>query len=96
MEKVAIYTRVSTHHQVDKKSLDFKEKELKNYSNYVLDIDNFEIFSDAGYSSKNTKRPAYQEMINEIENGEFTHLLVWKIDRSSKNLLDFAQMYEEG
>ena len=25
----------------------------------------------------------------------FTHLLVWKIDRISRNLLDFASMYNE-
>ncbi|SJZ99723.1 recombinase family protein [Selenihalanaerobacter shriftii] len=94
-QKVAIYTRVSTHHQVDKDSLEFQEKELKNYSEYLLGIKDYEVFSDAGYSGKNTKRPGYQEMMNRIEGGEFTHLLVWKIDRISRNLIDFAQMYED-
>ncbi|MCK8826355.1 hypothetical protein MWH25_01160 [Natroniella acetigena] len=28
MKKAAIYTRVSTHHQIDKESLDFQKKEL--------------------------------------------------------------------
>ncbi|MCK8824671.1 recombinase family protein [Fuchsiella alkaliacetigena] len=95
MKKAAIYTRVSTHHQVDKESLDFQKQELENYSKYVLGIDNYQIFSDAGYSGKNTNRPGYQEMMTGIENKEFTHLLVWKIDRISRNLIDFAQMYEE-
>ncbi|MBU5427123.1 recombinase family protein [Tissierella pigra] len=40
-------------------------------------------------------RPAFQDMMNRIRQGEFTHLIVWKIDRISRNLLDFAKMYEE-
>jgi len=94
-EKVAIYVRVSTHHQVDKDSLPFQKEELVNYSKYILAIDNFEIFEDAGYSAKNTDRPAYQDMMSRIRQGEFTHLLVWKLDRISRNLLDFCDMYEE-
>ena len=53
------------------------------------------MFEDAGYSGKNTDRPAFQNMMNKIKNREFTHLLVWKIDRISRNLLDFCAMYDE-
>jgi len=93
--KAALYIRVSTHYQVDKDSLPFQRKELINYAKYVLGIDNFEVFSDAGYSGKNMDRPAFQDMINRIRQGEFSHLIVWKIDRISRNLLDFTKMYEE-
>ena len=93
--KVALYIRVSTHFQVDKDSLPFQRQELINYSKYVLSTDSYEIFEDAGYSAKNTDRPAYQDMIARIRKGEFTHLIVWKIDRISRNLLDFSNMYEE-
>lgn len=34
-------------------------------------------------------------MMDRLRTGEFTHLLVWKIDRISRNLLDFASMYQE-
>lgn len=34
-------------------------------------------------------------MMSRIRTGEFTHILVWKIDRISRNLLDFASMYAE-
>ncbi len=34
-------------------------------------------------------------MMSQIRTGSFTHLLVWKIDRISRNLLDFAAMYKE-
>jgi DNA invertase Pin-like site-specific DNA recombinase len=93
--KAALYIRVSTHHQVDKDSLPFQRKELINYSKYLLGIDNYEVFEDAGYSGKNTDRPKFQEMMKRIRDGEFTHLLVWKIDRISRNLKDFTEMYEE-
>lgn len=33
--------------------------------------------------------------MSQIRQGKFTHLLVWKIDRISRNLLDFAMMYQE-
>lgn len=93
--KAALYIRVSTTHQIDKDSLPFQKKELINYSKYALGIDDYEIFEDAGYSGKNTDRPKYQEMITRCKAKEFTHLLVWKIDRISRNLKDFTDMYDE-
>ena len=95
LKKVALYVRVSTVHQIDKDSLPFQRQELVNYSKYVLGIDDYEIFEDAGYSAKNTDRPRYQEMMARIKSGEFTHLIVWKIDRISRNLKDFTQMYDD-
>lgn len=93
--KVAIYIRVSTVHQVDKDSIPMQRKDLIAYCQLILGTDDYEIFEDAGYSGKNTDRPAFQDMMSRIRKGEFTHILVWKIDRISRNLLDFAAMYEE-
>ncbi|GAA0236482.1 recombinase family protein [Metaclostridioides mangenotii] len=62
---------------------------------YYTGIDEYEVYEDAEYSGKDTARPAYQDMMNRICIGEITHLLVWKIDRISRNLLDFTIMYEE-
>lgn len=92
-QKAAIYCRVSTLHQVDKDSLPMQRQDMINYAKYVLALENYEVFEDAGYSGKNTDRPAFQEMMERIERGEFSHVLVWKIDRISRNLLDFATMY---
>ena len=94
-KKVAIYIRVSTMYQVDKDSLPMQRKDLIAYAELILGINEYEIFEDAGYSGKNTDRPAFQDMMYRIRNGEFSHVLVWKIDRISRNLLDFAEMYEE-
>lgn len=93
--KVAIYVRVSTLHQIDKDSLPMQKKDLIAYANLMLGTDDYVIFEDAGYSGKNTSRPKFQEMMSKIRTGVFTHLLVWKIDRISRNLLDFASMYDE-
>lgn len=93
--KVAIYVRVSTLHQIDKDSLPMQKQDLIAYANLMLGTDDYVIFEDAGYSGKNTIRPKFQEMMSQIRTGVFTHLLVWKIDRISRNLLDFATMYNE-
>jgi len=93
--KVAIYIRVSTRYQIDKDSLLVQRRELVAYTEMVLGISDYVIFEDPGYSAKNTDRPDYQRMMDRLRTGEFTHLLVWKIDRISRNLLDFASMYDE-
>lgn len=95
MLKAAIYIRVSTQYQVDRASLPVQREELINYAKYALNIDKYEVFEDAGYSGKNMDRPAYQQMMARVRIGEFSHILVWKIDRISRNLLDFAGMYAE-
>lgn len=94
-KKAAIYIRVSTHWQIDKDSLKVQRRELIAYAEIVLGIKDYVIFTDPGYSAKNTDRPDYQAMMDRIRTGEFTHLVVWKIDRISRNLLDFASMYDE-
>lgn len=93
--KAALYIRVSTHWQIDKDSLPVQREELINYAKYALNINNYEVFEDAGYSAKNTDRPAFQRMMARLRTGEFSHLCVWKIDRISRNLLDFSEMYAE-
>ena len=93
--RVAIYVRVSTLHQVDRDSLPMQKQDLIAYAKLILGTDDVVIFEDAGYSGKNTDRPKFQEMMAQIRTGAFTHILVWKIDRISRNLLDFATMYKE-
>ena len=94
-QRAAIYLRVSTSYQADRDSLPMQRKDLVGYCEYALNINDYTVFEDAGYSGKNTDRPAFQKMMMQIRNGMYSHLLVWKIDRISRNLLDFAQMYEE-
>lgn len=93
--KVAIYIRVSTIHQIDRDSIPMQKRDLAAYCQLILGTDNYEFFEDAGYSGKNMDRPAFQEMMHRVRREEFTHIWVWKIDRISRNLLNFAEMYEE-
>lgn len=93
-KKAALYVRVSTRYQVDKDSLPFQRKKLKEYCKF-LGLEDYVIFEDDGYSAKNTERPHFQEMMSRVRSGEFSHLIVWKVDRVSRNLLDFAAMYQE-
>lgn len=72
-----------------------QRKDLIAYSELILGIQDYEVFEDAGYSGKNTDRPAFQRMMEKVRRREFSHVLVWKIDRISRNLLDFSEMYEE-
>ena len=60
-QKVAIYIRVSTLYQVDRDSLPMQRKDLIAYASLILGIEEYEIFEDAGYSGKNTDRPAFQD-----------------------------------
>ena len=75
-KKAVIYCRVSTIHQADKYSLPVQKEALISYAQHVLHISAYEIFQDAGFSGKNTKRPAYQDMISRCRTGEFTHISV--------------------
>ncbi len=93
--KAAIYIRVSTEYQVDKDSLQVQRRELIAYCEMVLGIKDYVVFEDPGYSAKNTDRPDYQRMVDRLRTGEFSHLVVWKLDRISRNLLDFSAMYAE-
>ena len=54
-----------------------------------------EVFEDAGHSGKNTRRPAFERMMKEVKAGMISHVIVYKIDRISRNLVDFSIMYDE-
>lgn len=95
MTKAALYVRVSTVMQLDKESRGVQKNDLIRYCEDILGISDYEVFEDAGFSAGSTDRPDYQEMMQRIRTGEFTHLLVWKIDRISRNIIDFTEMYQE-
>ncbi len=65
-KKAALYILVSTIYQIDKDSLKVQERELINYAKFVLNINDYETFCDAGYSAKNTDRPDYQKMMSKL------------------------------
>ena len=52
------------------------------------------IYADNGYSGKDTSRPEFQRMINDIECGKINRVVVYKLDRISRSILDFSKMIE--
>jgi DNA invertase Pin-like site-specific DNA recombinase len=51
-----------------------------------------ETIEDAGYSAKDLKRPEVQEALRALEAGEAKALVVAKLDRLSRSMLDFAAL----
>ena len=47
-------------------------------------------FEDAGYSAKDLKRPGVQEALDTLQRGEAGALVVAKLDRLSRSMLDFT------
>ena len=52
-------------------------------------------YTDEGFSGKNTKRPAFQELMQDVENGLIDRIIVYRIDRFSRSLLDFSETWEK-
>ena len=46
------------------------------------------------YSGKNTDRPKFQELVRDIKRGLIAKVVVYKLDRISRSILDFANMME--
>ena len=55
----------------------------------------YKAFSDKGYSGKNVNRPEFQTMMEEVRRGKAARVIVYKLDRISRSILDFATMMEE-
>ena len=51
-----------------------------------------EVIEDAGYSAKDMKRPGVQEALRVLEAGEASALVVAKLDRLSRSMLDFTAL----
>ena len=52
------------------------------------------VFQDRGFSGKNTKRPAFTELIQAVEAGKIQKIVVYRIDRFSRSLADFTSLWE--
>lgn len=51
-------------------------------------------YDDGGYSGGNTNRPALQALLQDIAAGQVDLVVVYKIDRLTRSLMDFAKMVE--
>ena len=91
-QKVAIYTRVSTEDQAKEGfSLDAQLDKLRSYCK-ARDWTIAHEYIDDGYSGRTIKRPAYIQMIEELDSWDI--LLVIKMDRIHRNSKNFMMMME--
>jgi len=85
----AIYARQS----VDKKDSISIESQIE-FCRYELKGGGSREYTDKGFSGKNTDRPKFQELIRDIEQGLIRRVIVYKLDRISRSIIDFASMME--
>lgn len=51
------------------------------------------IYKDKGFSGKNTKRPAFQRMLSDIKDGKISKVIIYKLDRLSRSIIDFSEIW---
>ena len=93
MPTAAIYCRQSFYKE-DSCSIDMQIERSKafcisqGWDYIVYDI-------DKGYSGKDTDRPGFRQMMKDITAGNINYVVVYKLDRISRNLKDFFGLMEE-
>lgn len=66
----------------------------KDYAEKYLNIDEFLVYEDEGYSGGNINRPKFQELIKDVKNKKVNVLICYRLDRISRNVADFSSTLE--
>jgi DNA invertase Pin-like site-specific DNA recombinase len=96
-KRAAIYTRKSTSAglEQDFNSLDAQRDSCTAYiqrqPGWTLVGDSYD---DGGFTGANIERPAFQRLLADIEAGKIDVVVVYKLDRLSRSLLDFVKVME--
>ncbi len=97
--RCAIYTRKSTEEGLDQQynSLDSQRDAGESYIRSQAN-EGWELvpdrYDDGGFSGGNIERPALKRMMEDIQAGKIDCVVVYKVDRLSRSLLDFARVME--
>lgn len=94
VERAAIYIRVSTEEQKQGHSLEAQESMLQDFAE-KKGYEIFDVYSDGGYSGKNFDRPEIQRLFGDIANDKIDVILVWKVDRLSRNNTDVVSLIDK-
>ena len=97
--RCAIYTRKSTEHNLDLEfnSLDAQRESCEAYiksqmhEGWVLVPDHYD---DGGISGASLDRPDLERLIADINAGKIDNVVVYKVDRLTRSLMDFAKLVE--
>lgn len=96
MEKekyIAIYSRKSKYTGKGE-SINNQIEKCKNYLTYKNIKEKIKIYKDEGYTGYNTKRPEFQKLLKDINNNKIKMIIVYKLDRISRNVTDFCNLKE--
>src|SRR6516164_2658282 len=97
--RCAVYSRKSTEEGLDQEfnSLDAQREAGENYiasQRHEGWTCLPERYDDGGFTGGNMDRPALQRLLADIEAGQVDAIIVYKLDRFSRSLLDFAKKME--
>ena len=98
-KRCAVYCRVSSDERLDQEfnSIDAQKEAGHAYiasqraEGWIPVADDYD---DPGYSGGNTDRPALKRLLADIERGRIDIVVVYKIDRLTRSLADFAKMVD--
>ena len=98
-QRCAIYTRKSTEHNLDLEfnSLDAQREACEAYiksqahEGWRLILDHYD---DGGLSGASLDRRALQNLLTDVRAGKITVVVVYKVDRLTRSLADFAKLVE--
>lgn len=92
--KTAIYIRVSTEEQAKEGySISAQTQKLKAFC-ISQEWDVVGLYADEGISAKDMNRPQLQRMLKDIRNGLVDCVLVYRLDRLTRSVLDLYKMLE--
>src|SRR5450759_1596965 len=95
VSRCAIYTRKSTEDGLNQ-PFNTLEAQREAAEAYVLSQRHAgwtviaERYDDGGYTGGNLERPALQRLLVDVQAGRIESVIVYKVDRLSRSLLDFA------
>lgn len=100
--RIAAYVRVSTDEQaqVIEGSIDSQKYRLKTFVESKAEHSSkwgkiVDYYIDDGYSAKDTNRPAYKRMMNDIKASKINMIIVTDMSRLSRSMKDFCNLVED-
>lgn len=97
MKRIAIYSRKSKFTGKGD-SIGNQIEMCKNYIKNNINIEDeieISVYEDEGFSGKNLDRPKFQEMMAIEKIQPFDYLVVYRLDRVSRNVGDFSKLLDE-
>lgn len=94
MMHFAIYGRKSVYSDKSD-SVDNQFRMCQEYIDFRFSgrVESVEQYSDEDYTGSNTKRPDLQRLLSDIKSGHINALVVYQLDRLSRDVRDFSNIY---